>query len=81
MKESSHSVCMFGDSARIAVERDESGRITAVLPLVGSERARKFVLAAQTRLAAGKPLAEQYHNALALADLLRTLIDIEMSND
>lgn len=70
---SDHSIHMLARPCRIAVYRDEDGRIAAIEPLEADDKRRKLIEAAGRGIAAGRTIDESLMNALAFADLWREL--------
>lgn len=70
---SDHSIHMLAGRCKIAVYRDETGRIAAIETLEADDKRRKLIEAAGRGIAAGRTIDDGLMNALAFADLWREL--------
>ena len=72
-----HDVHMLSGRARVAVWRNDEGRITNLRCLQAEPTRKALVEAAARGIAAGKPVERSMLNTLAFADLWRELFALE----
>ena len=72
-----HEIHMLAGRARIAVQRDDAGRITSIEAVQADAKRRALIDAASRGIAAGRTVDDALMNSLAFSDLWRALAGIE----
>ena len=72
-----HDIHMLAGRARIALHRDQAGRIVKLDVVRADDKRRALIEAAARGIASGRTVDDGLMNALAFADLWRELSGIE----